>query len=182
MRSSFVALLAPAIVLAGCSGKTTLDVGSNHAASTAPTIPVAHPPPYDAATVAAAKAACDAPHGPIDPATTASETKARLEGAWFACSSSQPEFYPPTSIELLADGHWYDLEPDANGGLTRSQGIDHEGTYSAGDPSFSADPTGLTGPYQAFSQFESGPRRMKLEVVTAGTELWFIYLGPSDAP
>jgi hypothetical protein len=153
---------------------------------------VTHAAPYDAAVVAGAQAACKAPHGPVDPFTTVAEVRERLVGSWYFCSSTGGNDNV-TSIEFTPDDHWYYLEPDGNGGLQRGQGVDYEGTYTispansgwvdgapdAGSDGFVGRMLGASG-IPDFMQFETGPRRMQIEVGTAGFEEWFVYIGPSD--
>ena len=78
---------------------------------------------------------CAAPESNIlGPVATIGELHALLLGEWLLCGAtsvfgSKDEI----GIELIADGQWFKLYPDGNGGVQRGQGPDRQGTFEALD-------------------------------------------------
>jgi hypothetical protein len=170
--TSSLCVLFAVVSCAACGGNT-LDGGSVGDRAS----PIAAGQP-DAATstgeisparVAAAKAACDAAHGPADPTPTFADVEPRLIGAWYLCS--EPNVYHLTkNIEFAADGKYYVLEDDGGGGLKRTYGLDGEGTWTPSSPDTLWLEPGL------FPEFEKDPRRLRLTVATSGFENWYVPL------
>jgi hypothetical protein len=164
------------------NGEATSDGGApSPAASASPATDVG----YGVAVVAAANAACDAPHGDPSPVADAADMTSRLARAWYLCSVTSPGGGAPVahSIVFTADGRWQYLLPDASGNLLPARGIDNEGTYTACDSCGSIDNTptwmiyGPPGPW--FVRFESQPTRLRIDVATAGWIEWYVPLyGP----
>lgn len=156
--------------LAACGGNT-LEGGSANTASPveAETSEPGTPGELSAARVEAARVACDAPHGPIDPTSTATETKERLVGAWYLCSEPNV-YYLTKSIEFRADGTFVVLADDGAGGLKRAQGLGSEGEWAPQDGS----PWITPGPM--LPEFEKAPRRLRITVATSGFQNWFVPL------
>ena len=141
------------LVLVAACGGTTLDGGST--TSTAITIPGA-PGSVTAAQVAAAKLACEAPHGPADRAE-AEGIAERIVGAWYLCSGPN-EFDFTSSLEFTAAGEMFLLVDDGNGGLGRRAGLDHQYAWSLNGKN-------AIFPGPMIPEFESAPRRMRIGMV-----------------
>jgi hypothetical protein len=172
--TSSVAALFVVLSCAACGGNT-LDGGSVGDRSS----PIAAGQP-DAATstgeisperVAAAKAACDGPHGPIDPTPTFADVQPRLIGAWYLCSEPNV-YYLTKNIEFAADGTYYVLADDGAGGLKRVYGLDAQGSWP---PPAGNEHTLWLAP-GLYPDFEKDPRRLRLTVATSGFQNWYVPL------
>jgi hypothetical protein len=187
------------MLAAGCGGKVngpgdngSGDDGGGEDAGTPEPLPAdASPPPpqrdagatsFDMGQVQQAQAQCGLSHGAEDPVSTWGNAQAELVGAWYLCSGSTAlsatTFSP--GIELATDGTWYRLASDGQGGLTRGQGVENQGTWFVGCEAESPFPQNQTCPGQGspidFSDssaatqdgdsgplsFESGPRRVHI--------------------
>jgi hypothetical protein len=144
--------------------------------------------------VAAALATCGLPHGPAVTLSTVGEKRAQLVGSWFFCPvTGGPETAysdPDRSMAFTSDGQWYNLLLDPDGGLVHGYGVVNQGTYSIGEESDASDDASLNGSPNVYIQlaaggingdaisFETSPSRMFVVIGTAGTEEWFVSLGP----
>jgi hypothetical protein len=165
-------------VLVACGGKTDGASASPPSGTQPPTGGQATSsagspsPPYAAAQIASARAACGEPHGPVHPYQDAASELALLEGAWLFCG---PQLQPGTNfqgMEFLPDGRFYYLAPDANGDLVPAQGIKGEGSYKI-EPFPQYDVFFADGTLIAIPSFEDSPTR--LEQGDNGT--YFVTLG-----
>jgi hypothetical protein len=120
--------------------------------------------------VAAARARCSEPHGPVDPYKDGPDVAAKLFGSWVNCTviASQAP-YPKSwlAVEFAPDGTLVVLIDDGSGGVVGGLGVDSQGTWSlyTGD-GYDAPLTtiylGVDGvPHAAAGepQFETSPRR-----------------------
>jgi hypothetical protein len=141
-------------------------------------------PPFDAASVAAARATCNAAHGPVDPYQGPAELAQRLAGSWLHCDPNTryegPSSWP--AVEFTADGLVDVLIDDGSGGLIAGMGVDNQGTWSLyTDASGEEAPLGtwfldITGAGAAAGttpQFETSPRRLDYDVAV---QKWFVPL------
>jgi hypothetical protein len=131
--------------VAACSGGV-LAIGSDDAGNPADAAP--GPQAFSRDAVAAARSMCA-----LLPADTrwTSYTQATLRsdiaGGWLLCYWRSPQ--DARSFEFTADGRWYTLVDDGNGGLRRESSgdgggpIGYQGTYSFSD--VKGDPTGPDG-------------------------------------
>ena len=110
---------------------------------------------------------CTAPEAIVlGHAASIGELNALFLGQWLLCS--------PTSVfgtedeiglDVIADGQWFKLYPDGNGGVTRGQGPDRQGRFEALDNgemvqvnlTLASGLTAITTP-----QFSSSPRKVRL--------------------
>jgi hypothetical protein len=140
-------------------------------------------PPFDAATVAAARASCSAAHGPVDAYQGPTELAQKLVGSWFHCDSGSgyvgASGWP--AIEFTADGLVDVLIDDGSGGLIAGMGIDNQGTWSLSTDTSGEAPAGtwyldIEGAGAAAStspQFEKSPRRFDYDQAVSK---WFVPL------
>jgi hypothetical protein len=140
-------------------------------------------PPFDAASVAAARASCSAAHGPVDAYQGPTELAQKLVGSWFHCDSNStfigPSGWP--AVEFTADGLVYVLIDDGSGGLIAGMGIDNQGTWSLSTDTSGEVPAGtwyldIEGAGAAAStspQFEKSPRRFDYDQAVSK---WFVPL------
>jgi hypothetical protein len=194
------------ILLAGCGGKALSAGGEPPPATDAggagdggaeasgqgitwgvlpplPPLDASMTPPFDATSVAAARAMCNAAHGPVDPYQGPTELAQKLVGSWFHCAPSFTSDGPSDwlAIEFTADGLVYVLIDDGSGGLIAGMGIDNQGTWS-----LMTDTTGEAPPGTWFlvimgaaanaatnPQFETSPRRLDYDVAESK---WFVPL------
>jgi hypothetical protein len=140
-------------------------------------------PPFDAASVAAARASCSAAHGPVDAYQGPTELAQKLVGSWFHCGSDS-SFVGPAgwlAVEFTADGFVYVLIDDGSGGLIAGMGIDNQGTWSLSTDTSGEAPAGtwyldIEGAGAAAStspQFEKSPRRLDYDQAVSK---WFVPL------
>jgi hypothetical protein len=140
-------------------------------------------PPFDAASVAAARASCSAAHGPVDAYQGPTELAQKLVGSWFHCDSD-PTFTGPSgwpAVEFTADGPVYVLIDDGSGGLIAGMGIDNQGTWSLSTDTSGEVPAGtwyldIRGAGAAASTsplFEKSPRRFDYALAVSK---WFVPL------
>jgi len=144
MRTPFLLM---ALALVGCGGKMDTagtssgassggasgdsgagpDGGSDDELATTPWPDVA---PFTAAEVAAAKARCDLPEGPVEDVTQRIDVEKHVIGAWYHCGGYNYVFGPEgPALQLLPDGTFATLETTADGGLVAKSGYDFTGTW-----------------------------------------------------
>ena len=115
---------------AGCGSAAQAPAGADVSDDGGASVPV--PSSYDAGAVAAAGAACSAPHGPAElGSSTFRQARARVAGSWLLCAGDdgmQTMFAP--GISLLPDGTAYRLVSDGAGGLVRAQDVQGEDKWS----------------------------------------------------
>jgi hypothetical protein len=172
----------------GCGGR--IDAGEDYTGNPGDSTaagPSSHGPSFSAQEVAAARAQCDAPHGPVDPYSTVSELTSRLSGSWLECFTPQATY----AIEYLSDvspvpcGHpekcfsagYYGLTWDplaSNGGphgLSRGA-METMRIVDEGAPTGpGATPFVVTADTEFSPTFEQSPRRLQ-----KGTR-WWVALG-----
>jgi hypothetical protein len=162
-----------AMVLGACSGKT-IDGGSRGNAT--------GPEVFTPDQVQEAQAQCNAPHGAVQNLATLGDLQTLVTGSWVVCSLGgdqppDPSIPMAASREYDADGTFYDLGFDAQGGLVRLTGVDGQGTWEVDDSSYSSDagadtPLGTGGGILILHfdsgggnggtvAFETGPNRME---------------------
>jgi hypothetical protein len=172
MRRLLLLSLAAA-VLGACSGKT-IDGGSRGNAT--------GPEVFTPDQVQAALAQCNSPHGAVQNLATVGDLRTQVTGSWLVCSLGgdqppDPSIPMAASREYDADGTFFDLGYDAQGGLVRLTGVDNQGTWSIDDSSWdedAGDSTPLGGPGGILLvyfdsgggnggnvAFETGPSRME---------------------
>jgi hypothetical protein len=156
-----VAIGLGASCLLGCSGGV-LDVGSGDAGDpreAAPAVSV-----FSAAAVARAHQLCPDPkHLPTDPNVMSyaqADLRSELTGGWLLCSFRARQ--DAQSFQFTADGHWYTLVGDGDGGLRRA------------GPGYDGGAIGSGGPYTFQDGYfrPSGPGGPALYVATNGVT-WF---------
>jgi len=144
--------------LLGCSGGV-LDVGSSDAGDPRQASPA--PSAYSAAAVQRARQRCT-PVSPIYPwkSYPQPDLKSELTGGWLLCYWLAPA--DARSFQFTADGHWYTLVDDGEGGLKRA------------GPGYDGGPIGSQGTYtfRDGNGEPSGPNGAAVFVATEGT-LWF---------
>lgn len=185
MRLSIGAGLGVSCLL-GCSAGGVLDIGSNDAgnpseASPAPTV-------FSAAAVQKAREMCA--YIDRDPRWTTysqAELRSDLTGGWLLCYFRSTE--DERSFQFTADGHWYTLADDRDGGLRRTSSgdagglIGYQGAYSFSDGM--GRPSGPDGPavYLAtngvtwFHPEFTGPL-MSVNFVTDASENIYVHIEP----
>jgi hypothetical protein len=120
------------------------------------------PEAFTPTQVQAAMAQCNQPHGPAQSPTTVGAVRSMLTASWFLCSTqsdgSNPTGWALRSREFDANGQYYDLGLDAQGGLVRLQGVDNQGTWSIFDDSNpdAGDSTPIVGQVELLLGFDSG--------------------------
>ncbi|HVH47811.1 MAG TPA: hypothetical protein VM925_35995, partial [Labilithrix sp.] len=165
ITSSSVLIVGFLLSSAGCGGNT-LDGGSSETASS---IEMESTGEFTPARVAAAKAACNAEHGPVDPSPTHADVEQRIVGAWYLCSEPN-EYYLTKSLEFKADGTLVVLEPDGAGGLKRAQGLGKEASWKLTDELSNWTESGM------WPEFETAPRRLRTTIGTWGFQNWYVPL------
>jgi hypothetical protein len=144
---------------------------------------------FTALDVQAAVAACNGPHGSVDPTMTRQDVQDRVVGAWWECSTSDSagNGNDPASAVYGPDGSWRRLDPDGNGGLVEGHGLEDESTYRVafGDDASPSCANNncllyLQGPADNGSElgvaFEASPRWMWL-----GGQYWYVPLTATPA-
>ncbi len=152
--------------LVGCSGGV-LDVGSADASLALQATPA--PEVFSAAAVGKARQLCTLPPSDIRWTQYAqADLRADLTGGWLLCYWRSPE--DARSFQFTADGHWYTLVGDEDGGLKR-------GVPAAQDlpsPGYDGGPIGYQGTY-TFRDLNGqplGPDGSAVYVATNGVT-WF---------
>jgi hypothetical protein len=135
--------------LLACSGGA-LDIGDDAGDAPDPLDVASDAEVFSAAAVAAAQEACGALPPDLRWTTyTQAELRSDLAGGWLFCH----DIAPPEDIrsfQFTADGHWYTLASDGDGGLRRETTgdaggrIGYEGTYTFDNAS--GMPSGTDGP------------------------------------
>ena len=132
--------------LLGCSGGA-LDVGSNDASLALQVAPT--PEAFSAEAVSKARKLCKRVFDDNWTIYAQSDLRASLTGGWLLCYFQAPE--DARSFQFTADGHWYTLIGDEDGGLKRrtpSPGDDggavgYQGTYTFQEGN--GEPSGADG-------------------------------------
>jgi hypothetical protein len=178
-RMAFGALV---LFAAGCLGK--IDDGASDAGPPSKPVEVAASP-FDAATVARARALCAEPHGDVDLYDNDRTLTLHLAGSWILCSSRALHDGPAPAlpaIEFTTDGRYFHLVDDGRGGLVRGRGVGSEGTFHirADYPGTTPSDPAAHNPKARFFldingwsalAFEVGPRRF---VVRTYSEDWYV--------
>ncbi len=123
----------------GCSGGV-LDVGSADASVALQAAPA--PEAFSGEAVSKARQLCKQVIDDNWTLYAQSDLRASLTGGWLLCYYQAPE--DARSFQFTADGHWYTLVADQDGGLTR-------GTPAAQDlpsPGYDGGPIGYQGTYE----------------------------------
>jgi len=70
--------------------------------------------------------------------SSAAEAEARMVGTWIRCRQATRKFVAlegdDIGFEFTADGRFYRIYPDDNGGLIRAEGLAQEGNWQISDP------------------------------------------------
>jgi len=200
------------LVLSACGGGLSTEAdsvdGSPSGTASGPPGPSYEPTSFTAAEVAAARAACSAPHGPVFTPTTYAEYASHFVGSWYLCSEKGPDAgvadFPAASVVFTADGTAQFLGDDGQGGLVAIPGLADQGlygllilcqgtvvdpTYSCGTPesfylSISVNDSESDG--VGAGLFEASPARLEIQdqpfsdVDAIGTfTFWYVPLGGS---
>jgi hypothetical protein len=130
--------------LLGCSGGV-LDVGSSDASLALQAASV--PEVFSAAAVDRARQLCAPPPNtlPWTVYESQADLRASLTGGWLVCSWLAPQ--DARSLEFTADGHWYTLVPDEDGGLGRAPPTTQELPIPDSDAGSDGGAIGFQGTY-----------------------------------
>ena len=170
-------------------GTPTQVLQTPHMGGSAAFVPWTGAPPTDGVPPGIGEGPCGLPTDPVD-LTSVAQVGQLLVNTWIRCgddSALGPVLPGEVGLDIDADGRFYRLYDDGQGGLTRTSGDDQEGTWTIVDTTAMNQP----GSYQLNVTQRQGTRTGHVIVLQQPTHFRFLadpsadyqlWTGPAQVP